>query len=229
MFFYTVSCVIYIVKPDKKLTEGFMIALEGVDGSGKSLQAKKIAKYLSEIGFDVLLTKEPTNGGIGKLIRRCLIGDYKAPPERLQMLFAADRLEHLVTTVEPQLKEGKVVVCDRYILSSFAYGSLDVELAFLERINSGFRWPDITVILDVPAEECIRRIRRSRSHVELFEKAELLQRVRDNFILFAKRYPNVRVIDGNRSEDAVFEDIKMEICLGGGPRGHKLGFFARAY
>lgn len=190
------------------MSRSIFIALEGCDGAGKSMQAEKIAKYLSEVGFDVFLTREPSDSCIGRLIRKELKKKYKIPPEKLQLLFVTDRLEHLVNEIEPKLKEGKIVICDRYILSSLAYGSLYVDLPFLKRINSYFRWPDVTIILDVPAEECIKRIRRSKSHVELFERVDLLKRVRNNYIFLAKQYPNVHVVDGNRPKEIVFENIK---------------------
>ncbi|HYY53573.1 MAG TPA: dTMP kinase, partial [Myxococcales bacterium] len=109
-------------------SEGRFIALEGLDGSGTTTQAERIASVLRAQGRRVLLTREPSDGPIGTLIRLALTGRLGLPQrsgplteEALALLFAADRVDHLAAVIEPALERGELVVCDRYVLSSLAY------------------------------------------------------------------------------------------------------------
>jgi dTMP kinase len=104
------------------------IAFEGLDGSGSSTQSRILAEKLEAKGHKVLLTKEPTKDTpIGGLIREVLQRKLPATPEGLQFLFSADRAEHLKRDIEPALANGKVVITDRYMFSTIAYGALDIE------------------------------------------------------------------------------------------------------
>ncbi|MBI4091901.1 MAG: dTMP kinase, partial [Candidatus Levybacteria bacterium] len=103
---------------------GRLIAIEGIDGSGKTTQVRKAVEILKEKGVESVYTKEPTDGEIGKLIRRILVGEKKFEPASFQYLFSADRVEHQEEIFE-LLKKGKIVVSDRYFWSSVPYGALD--------------------------------------------------------------------------------------------------------
>ena len=121
----------------------FLIVIEGLDGAGLSTQAALLARYLRDKDEEVILTKEPTTSSIGNLIKAALKHEWNPSPLALQLLFAADRAHHLQNEIEPALRENKIVISDRYILSSLAFGSIDVDQEFLKRGNSTFIKPDL--------------------------------------------------------------------------------------
>ena len=150
------------------------IVFEGIDGAGLSTHSYLLYEYLLEKGYDVVLTKEHTDGLIGGLIRACLRGEWKTDPLTLQLLFVADRSHHVNNLILPALESGKVVVSDRYMFSSIAYGTVSYgDYDWLKLINSKFPIPDLIIILDAPVEVALRRIKRTRFGFELFENARL--------------------------------------------------------
>ncbi|MBI5347069.1 MAG: dTMP kinase [Candidatus Aenigmarchaeota archaeon] len=190
---------------------GKMIVFEGLDGSGISTQSGMLKNWLESSGHNVLLTKEQTDGLIGGIIKSGLRGEWLVSPLALQLLFAADRAQHLEKEIEPALAKEKYVVVDRYILSSLAFGSLSVDAKFLRQINAGFRKPDMTIFVDTATDECIRRMSMVRYHVELFEKKEKLEDVRKNYLSLLGYFPNTIRIDGNRTKSEVFADVKEAV------------------
>src|SRR3989338_4768889 len=112
---------------------GKFITFEGLDGSGITTQATLLRNYFLSKNKDALLTKEPTEGLIGGVIKAALRGEWKTNPLTLQMLFAADRAHHLNSEIEPALKRNKTVICDRYILSSLVFGSLSTSMDILKQ------------------------------------------------------------------------------------------------
>jgi dTMP kinase len=188
--------------------EGKFIVFEGLDGSGLSTQSSLLKNYLIKKGKTVILTKEQTDNAIGGLIKSALKKDFSTSPLALQLLFAADRAHHLAKEIEPALKAGKIVISDRYIFSTLAFGSLDIDINFLKLINSKFRKPDITFILDCPPEVCLSRISQERFHLELFEEKEKMEKIRNNYLALKDYFPNVFIVDSNRKVEEVFEDIR---------------------
>lgn len=188
--------------------KALFIVFEGLDGSGLSTQAGMLRDYFLKKGERAVITKEQTDGLIGGLIKLTLKHEWKTNPTALQLLFAADRSHHLSHEIEPSLKEGKHVISDRYILSTLAFGSLGAQTEFLKQINSLFKVPDITFIIDVPPEVCLERIAKSRFHAELFEEEEKFSQIRNNYLSFKQFHPNTYVINGNRPMDEVFEEIR---------------------
>ncbi len=186
---------------------GKFIVFEGLDGSGISTQSGLLYDYFSKKGKKTVLTKEQTNGLIGGLIKAGLRHEWKTTPLALQLLFAADRSHHLDKQINPAINNGKIVICDRYILSTLAFGSLDVDMQFLKEINSKFPAPDITFILDVLPKICLQRITKSRFHAELFEEEEKLNKIRKAYLSLKNYFPNTFLIDGNRSIEEVHKDI----------------------
>jgi len=185
------------------------IVFEGLDGSGQSTQATMLRDYLVSKGKQVVLTKEQTDGIIGGFIKSSLKKEWQVSPLALQLLFVADRAHHLDKEIKPSLDEGKIVICDRYIFSTLAFGGLNIDADFLKNINSKFLKPDITFILDVPTEVCLERIHSSRvSHLELFEKKSKMDKVRRNYLSLKNFFPNVFVINGYRTKEEVFANIK---------------------
>jgi dTMP kinase len=140
---------------------GFYV-LEGLDGAGTTTQSRLLEKHLRDRGLEVSLTREPTDHPIGRLIREALSGHLKSPGKMgeitlseaaLCLLFAADRIEH-TREIETLRERGNHVVCDRYILSSIAYQSLDPLIApeRVVEVNRGIAVPDVTFMLDVPVD-----------------------------------------------------------------------------
>jgi dTMP kinase len=125
----------------------------------------------------------------------------------LQLLFSADRSHHIEKEIIPALESGKIVICDRYFISTISYGMLDVEKDWLKALNSKFLLPDIIFIIDVPVEVSIERIKASRFGFELFEEKKKLEKIRNNFLELSKEYKNCFVINGNRSIEEVHKEI----------------------
>ena len=137
------------------------IVFEGPDGSGTTFHAKRFAERLREDGRDVLLTCEPSEGPIGGTIRSALNTTPLPPPDSLQLLFTADRADHLAREIIPALNAGTTVVCDRFILSTIIYGSSQgLSKEWLETLNRQFREPDLTIVTLPPYSVCRERLER---------------------------------------------------------------------
>ncbi|MDE6280292.1 MAG: dTMP kinase, partial [Oscillospiraceae bacterium] len=165
--------------------KGKFIALEGIDGSGKSSQIGPLVKRLEGLGVPCRADREPTARPVGVLIRQALTGQTPLDPRVIAALYAADRLDHLVNEengLRSAIDRGITVVSDRYYFSSYAYHSVDVDMDWVIGANSlsaQLLRPTVTVFLDVSAEEAMARIRRNRDHEELFEQEERLRRTRE--------------------------------------------------
>jgi len=186
---------------------GKLIVFEGIDGSGITTQSTLLRNYLLSKNKEVILTKEPTDGLIGGIIKSALRREWATDPLTLQTLFAADRSHHLKTEIEPALKKGKIVICDRYILSSLVFGSLGVSVGILKQLNAEFRRPHITIIVDTHPRICIERMKKARHHVELFEEEQKLEQVRRNMLSLKNYFPDTYVVDGNRAPEEVLNEI----------------------
>jgi dTMP kinase len=165
---------------------GFLV-LEGIDGSGTTTQSQRLAERLRARGHRVLETREPSRGPIGTLTRQMLAAGSATTvgPEALALLFAADRLEHLAREIEPALARGELVICDRYLVSSWTYQSLDCDPAWVRTINRHARWPDRTFVFTLPAELALARVaaRRARSGepIERFDEADTQRRLAEGY------------------------------------------------
>jgi dTMP kinase len=195
-----------------KLREkGVFVCIEGLDCSGKTTQAKKLVKNLCERGFDAVYTTEPTFGKIGKLIRNFVLDRKDRVSVALEaLLFAADRVDHVETIIEPLLKQDKIVVCDRYVYSSLAYqGAAGLDLGWIERINEFALKPNLALLIDVTPEIAVNRFKEKRS---VMETAKNQRRVREVYLKLAQER-GIVLIDGNRSIEDVERSI-LEIVLG---------------
>ena len=188
--------------------KGIFIVIEGLDGSGKTTQAKLLAKKLEKT-HKVLLTAEPSLGKIGSFIREdCLYEEKRLPTEAEALLFAADRIEHMYTEVKPALDEGKLVICDRYIYSSLAYqGSAGLSLEWIKTINARALQPDFSIFIDVPPERVIERLQRKKS---VMETLETQQKVREVYLKYVDKGELVR-INGDKPKDAVAEELYSKV------------------
>ena len=194
------------------MERGKFIALEGIDGSGKSTQIGRLTQRLAGQGVTCRATREPTGRPVGALIRQALTGQTPLDPRVIAALYAADRIDHLVNGEDGLLalvERGITVVTDRYYFSSYAYHSVDMDMDWVIGANSvsaGLLRPTLTVFLDVPVELAMERIRRGRDRVELFEKEDRLQKTRSLYFEAFRRLKNeetVAVVDGSGPEDEV--------------------------
>ena len=196
--------------------KGIFIAFEGIDGSGKSTQIKKLTGHLAGLGIRCYETREPTDSPIGSLVHQIMTGRIKADNRVIASLFAADRADHLLNDTDGicnQIEDGVTVVTDRYYFSSYAYHSVDMDMdrvIAMNSVSSEVLKPTVTVFLDVPVALALERIAKNRFHTELFEKEERLAKVRENYFKAfdkLKDSENVVVIDADAEEDTVAERI----------------------
>lgn len=191
------------------MVAGKLLALEGIDGSGTTTQAARLAAELARRSYQVLATREPSSGPIGRLLRRALGGE-NAPidPGAMALLFAADRLDHLAREILPALARGEHVVSDRYLLSSLAYQSVDVERDWVVTINARARPPDLTLLLEVPVELAQERRRGRGGSEELYDAGAVQKRVAANYLAEAERArragAEVVIIDATPDAERVF-------------------------
>ena len=180
--------------------KGKFIVLEGPDGAGTTLHSRLLAENLEREGHDVVLTAEPTEGGIGRHIRGILDGDSMPSADAVQLLFCADRAQHVAEIIIPALGQGKTVVSDRYALSTIVYGAaLGLDQEWLEGVNSSFPKPDITVITLPPFEVCQQRL-GSRSSNDQFEKLEFQKKI---YSLYESiQDPNVQFVDTSGEKES---------------------------
>jgi dTMP kinase len=193
---------------------GKLIVLEGIDGSGTTTQARLLCEWLGGRGVAVHLTREPSDGPVGLLIREVLHGSH-APVagDTMALLFAADRVDHLAREILPVLQRGTHVVTDRYYHSSLAYQAIEADRGWVEELNRRARRPDVTFFLDVPAKEAERRRTAAGRPEERYDRLEAQTRIAENYRRLPERLPgeDYRVLDGSRPVDAVQEDLRRAI------------------
>ena len=173
--------------------KGKFIVFEGIDGSGKSTQARMLADKLEKSGERVYYTFEPSDGMVGKMIRRILRKEITADEFTIAALFLADRLDHLnnpETGILAKLEQGIHVVCDRYYYSSYAYHSMYMSMDWVIQANSlaaQTKRPDVVYFLDLTPEQSLERIRKNRETLEHYEKLDSLTAARNNYLEAIKR------------------------------------------
>lgn len=186
---------------------GTFVALEGLDGSGTSTQAGALQDALRARGHTVLATHQPSHRSLGALARKLLARtDSPSDPHLHALIFAADRLDHVAEEIEPALARGEVVICDRYVMSSWVYQALSCDAAWVESINERAPWPDATFVLTVGATEASRRVHaRTPEHErEIFETEALQRRVEAGYAAaLSRELPGVQSIDGTQSIETV--------------------------
>lgn len=185
--------------------KGLFICIEGLDGCGKTTQAKLLVKNLKAKGYDVSLTAEPSRGKIGRFIKKHLLHCGRRGSSVVEaLLFAADRIEHVNNEVFPTLEKGKHVVSDRYVYSSLAYqGATGLDLAWIKRLNKYAINPDLALFIDVAPATVIRRLKAKRS---VMENLKTQLKVREVYMKFVNSGDLLR-IDGNRPEGKVADEI----------------------
>jgi dTMP kinase len=189
------------------------VAIEGLDGAGTTTQTALLAAALRDLGHTVLETREPSDGPVGVLTRQALKrrvvtrAGTRLDPAAIALIFAADRIDHLRDEVEPALAEGSIVLTDRYVHSSVAYQGSECDVDWVLSINSQARTADLVVFVDVPVDECLRRI-DARGDRDLFEKREFLEKVAAGYeTAFSRRGAPVVRVDGTLPIDQVHTAI----------------------
>lgn len=185
--------------------KGFFICLEGIDGCGKTTQAKILVKRLKKMGYPAVYTVEPSRGKIGSFIRRyCLHREKRISSIVEALLFAADRMEHLNNEVLPALMEGKIVVSDRYLFSSLAYqGAAGLNIDWIRKVNEYAVKPDLAIFIDVAPEVAIERLKPTKSVMENLENE---RKVREIYLKLVENGELIKV-DGNRSKREISNEI----------------------
>lgn len=199
-----------------EVKKGKFIAFEGIDGSGKSTQIQLLTDRLKEMGVSCYRTMEPTDSPIGSLIHQIMTGRMKTDNKVIAGLFVADRLDHLLNDVNgllPKIQEGTTVVTDRYYFSSYAYHSVDMPMEWVIQANAQSKellQPTVTIFIDVDPDTALDRIAKNRQHQELFEKKSRLVKVREKYLEAFERLKEeetIVIIDGNRSQEEIAQDI----------------------
>ena len=196
---------------------GCFVALEGGEGAGKSTQARRLRAWLEGEGRDVVLTHEPGDTEVGRLLRGIVLdpatGDISARTETL--LYAADKAEHVERVVLPALRRGAVVVTDRYVDSTIAYQGGGRDLS-PEEVETIARWatrdvrPDLTVLLDLPPGDGLTRF-AGRDRIEA-ESADFHERVRATFLRLAAADPDhYLVVDARLTPDDIEERVRARL------------------
>lgn len=199
---------------------GLFISFEGIDGSGKSTQARLLADHLRGLGHDVVLTREPGGSPGAEEIRALVLqGDPDRWSARTEiLLFTAARRDHLERTIQPALKAGKIVICDRFADSTRMYqglsrGDLRTMVDDLHRLMIGME-PDLTVLIDMDPTKGLSRALARQTVEERFEDfgEELQQAMRTGFLALADEFAERFVtIDGGRGIDEVAADVQQVV------------------
>jgi dTMP kinase len=186
-------------------SRGFLLAIEGIDGAGKTTQVRCLEGLLGAAQIPFVSTKEPTSGPWGRKIRESAQKGRMAPAEELAA-FLNDRHEHVEKVVHPALGANKVVLIDRYYLSTVAYqGARGMSPAHLLQLNAFAPRPDILIVLDVAPDVGLRRVRERGDAADLFEREDELARARA--IFQSLDVENLRIIDGNRERKDIAKEI----------------------
>lgn len=200
------------------MKEGFLITFEGGEGCGKSTQIKKFARFLEEKGIEYLVSREPGGTEVGEQIRNILLHSKAELSSTVEfLLFSSARAVHIEKIVKPALKQGKVVILDRYYDSSYTYQGLagDLDLNKLEEITNfaiDGAVPNLTFLLDLTYEQGMARKKENPALANL-DRIELKgktyhDKVRQGYLAIAKRFKDrIVVVDASQSIDKVFQDV----------------------
>ncbi|MBI3092936.1 MAG: dTMP kinase [Candidatus Levybacteria bacterium] len=207
--------------------KGLYIAVEGIDGSGKTTQVERLAQYFRSQGKTVVQTREPRKEGlIGDIVQKVLTGQQKVPSVALQYLFSTDRVLHHEDVILPALKKGKIVVSDRCFWSAIVYGILDrtrgsynykdADLILIAHsilsMYHRFTVPDHTFYLKVSLVTAILRIGKKDDVKEIYEDKEKLKKLIEGYEWLATKFPQeITIVDGEKSVEEVAREIVEQI------------------
>ncbi len=197
----------------KNNTSGLLIVFEGTDGTGKSTQLKLLETALRQRGFSIESTFEPSNGRYGKQIRALFTDRRQISREEELDLFIADRKDHVDRLITPALQSGKVVLCDRYYLSTIAYqGAAGLDPDYILSRNYFAPDPDLALLFHTPVETGIRRITEGRGEtLNDYEKEEYLQKVAEQFKQM--KLPFIQRIDATSDINTIHKEVLEHVTL----------------
>ena len=199
-------------KQRREVIKGF-VALEGLDGAGTSTQLGLLDRRAKREGVPLYATYEPTDGPIGREIRRVLRGEEQMQAETLAFLYAADRNEHLFDPENGILHRApkQWVVSDRYLFSSLAYQSLDWPFEQVWALNEEFPLPEHLLFIDVPPEECGKRLDTRATEREIYEERDLQEEIRNTYYHIFSLYRNtgmsIHIFDGTLTKEKLADCI----------------------
>jgi len=184
--------------------KGAFICIEGLDGCGKTTQAKLLVKKLQK-SHNAVYTAEPSRGKIGTFIRKSyLYGEKRLSSVVEALLFAADRLEHVESEILPALDQGELAISDRYVYSSLAYqGAAGLSLEWIEKVNEHALRPDFAIFIDVDPKIVMRRLKPRKS---VMENLETQRKVREIYLKFVEKGALAR-IDGDKPKNEVAQEL----------------------
>lgn len=201
------------------MARGRFIVFEGLDGAGTSTQIELLAAHLRSRGMDAAVTREPTDGAAGRLIRQVLRKELDLDAAALALLFAADRIDHLEspTGVKAGLEAGHWLLSDRYVLSSVAYQAADgLDPDWVVTINRHAIAPDLTIFIEADPEVCMQRIAVRGARLERFETLDRLRQVDARFRAHLNRPELTGTlirVDGNGSIEDVAASIEEKVAI----------------
>ncbi|MEK6681525.1 MAG: dTMP kinase, partial [Nitrospirota bacterium] len=197
---------------------GLFITFEGIEGCGKTTQLSLLSGYLKKNGFDVIMTREPGGTKIGEKIRAILLNpdNKRMAMEAELLLYGASRMQHVKEFIEPAIKAGKIVLCDRFADSTLAYQGYGrgIGISFIKKmcpLSLGAIRPDLTILLDLDAEAGLDRIKSRKGGNDRIEKEKLTfhKRVRKGYLSLAKSdKKRIRIIKADRGIDEIHKEIK---------------------
>lgn len=201
------------------MTQGLFITFEGPDGCGKTTQMKLLAEYFTKNGKEVVLTREPGGKGLGEKVREILLNYDGEVSDRCEsFLFLADRAQNIDIIVNPAVKAGKIVLCDRHIDSTVAYQGygrgLDIErINMLNNLATNGKKPDLTFVFDVDVETSMKRVGKEKDRMES-AGMEFHNRVRQGYLELAKQEPQrIKVIDATKSIEEIHKKVVSLIAF----------------
>ena len=198
------------------MKKGKFIVFEGIDGSGKTTQARMLAEYLESVGRRVVLTAEPTSLPSGRALREALSGKVKKSECQMAVMFVDDRIAHNICGgegIRALIDGGVDVICDRYYYSTLAYQGQSTDYEWVKSMNlrcPEIQHPDVCIYIDILPEQSLERIAKGRDSVEIYENIETLTKVREQFLSVIhdlENEENICIIDGYREQNQVFEDV----------------------
>ena len=198
------------------MNKGRFIVFEGIDGSGKTTQARLLAEHLEKKGRNAVLTAEPTTLPTGRALREALGGKIARTECQMAVMFVDDRIAHNVHPTEgisALLNAGVDVICDRYYYSTLAYQGQSTDYAWVKSMNLDcpeIQKPDLCIYIDLLPVQSLERISKGRDSVEIYENLDTLTKVREQFLSVISDLSstdNIRIIDGYRTVEAIFADI----------------------
>ena len=198
------------------MKKGKFIVFEGIDGSGKTTQARLLSAYLESQGYKTALTAEPTSLPSGKALREALSGKTQKSECQMAVMFVDDRIAHNIHPTEgisALLESGVTVICDRYYYSSLAYQGQSTDYEWVKSMNlkcPDIRQPDLCIYVDLLPEQSLERIAKGRETVEIYENLSTLTKVREQFLSVIRdlgERDNICILDGYRTAEQVSEDV----------------------